>query len=204
MQLEVLVEEPSAEEVLKHILPRIVPAQTPFKLVNLGSKTQLLKRLPQRLAAYHDRLQRGEPLRIVVLIDRDNDACEELKATLERVARDVGLATKSNPDANGRFYVVNRIAIEELEAWFIGDPDALRSAFTGLPPIMSTGIFRNPDNISRGTWESLHKFLKKNGIYRNSYPKIEAARRIAPHLDLARNRSASFRTFCRGVEALFA
>lgn len=91
----------------------------------------------------------------------------------------------------------------ELESWFIGDPAALRKAFTGLPAIdANKGIFRNPDN--GGCWEALHRFLKKHGIYKSSYPKIDAARRIAPSLDLHANRSRSFRVFVQGVEALLA
>ncbi|GIV82652.1 MAG: hypothetical protein KatS3mg051_2006 [Anaerolineae bacterium] len=112
-----------------------------------------------------------------------------------------GLTTKTSPGAQGQFHVVNRIAVEELEAWFIGDPAALRQAFTGLPAIdAGRGIFRNPDN--GGTWEALHRFLKKHGIYKSSYPKIDAARRIAPKLDIQSNRSRSFQVFVQGIEAL--
>jgi hypothetical protein len=90
-----------------------------------------------------------------------------------------------------------------LESWFIGDPAALRQAFTSLPRIDErSGIFRTPDN--GGTWEALHRFLKRHGIYKSSYPKIDAARRIAPNLDLQANRSPSFRVFVQGVEALLA
>ena len=93
------------------------------------------------------------------------------------------------------------IVIEDLESWFIGDPTALRQAFSSLPRIdPNKGVFRNPDN--GGSWEALHRFLKKHGIYRSSYPKIDAARRIAPNLNVQANRSRSFRVFIDGVEAL--
>jgi hypothetical protein len=161
--------------------------------------------LGDRLTAYRKRIDNGEALRIVILVDRDGDDCTKLKAELERRAKDVGLPTKSQPDAGGRILVLNRIVIEELEAGFIGDPTALRAAFPKLPAISETsGIFRNPDNISGGTWEGLHRFLKKHGIYRSSYPKIDAAHRIAPHLDILRNRSKSFGHFVSGVEAILA
>lgn len=203
MQIDFLVEEPSAEEALRHLLPKLVRGRARWKLINMGSKDKLLKALPGRLAAYGDRIARGEPLRVVVLVDRDSDECTQLKQRLEAMARGAGLSTKSSPDPRGRFHVVNRIAIEELESWFIGDPSALRSAFGSLPAIDGNkGIFRNPDN--GGTWEALHRFLKRHGIYRNSYPKIDAARRIAPELNLQANRSRSFQVFCQGVEALLA
>lgn len=203
MRIEFLVEEPSAEEALKHLLPRLISRRAHWKLINLGSKYKLLKVLTKRLTAYRRRIEQGEDLRIVVLVDLDNDECEALKRQLEGAAQDAGLTTKSAPAANGRFLLVNRIVIEELESWFIGDPVALREAFSSLPRIdANKGIFRNPDN--GGSWEALHRFLKKHGIYKRSYPKIDAARRIAPKLDVHANRSRSFRVFVQGVEALLA
>ncbi|GMU44494.1 MAG: hypothetical protein AMXMBFR26_22870 [Porticoccaceae bacterium] len=203
MRVEFLVEEQSAEETLKHLLPRLIGQRAQWKLINLGSKYKLLKALPQRLAAYRQRITQGEDLRVVVLVDRDDDDCAVLKRQLEETARHAALSTKSAPATDGRFFVVNRILIEDLESWFIGDPNALRKAFTGLPHIdASKGIFRNPDN--GGSWEALHRFLKRHGIYKSSYPKIDAARRIAPGLDIRANRSRSFQMFVQGIEALFA
>jgi len=203
MQIDFLVEEPSAEEALRHLLPKLVRGRAHWKLVNLGSKHKLLKALPNRLAAYRDRIAQGEPLRIVVLVDRDEDDGEALKRRLEDMAKTAGLTTKHHPDSKGHFVVVNRIAVEELGSWVIGAAAALRLAFASLPAIdVSKGIFRNPDN--GGSWEALHRFLKKHGIYRNSFPKIDAARRIAPNLDLQNNRSRSFQVFVQGIEALLS
>lgn len=201
IQLEVLVEEASAEEALRHLLPRLLQGRARARVINLGSKYKLLKVLEDRLRAYQERINKGEELRIMVLVDRDDDDCVQLKARLEQAAATAGLPTKSRPDERDRFRVVNRIVVEELESWFIGDPIALRKAFTSLPAIDAVGgIFHNPDN--GGTWEVLHRFLKRHGIYRSSYPKIEAARRIAPRLNIAENRSASFRQFVAGIEAI--
>jgi hypothetical protein len=203
IQLEVLVEEASAEEALRHWLPRLLQGRARAKVINLGSKYKLLKVLEDRLRAYRVRIDKGEDLRVMVLVDRDADDCVQLKAKLEQAAAAAELPTKSKPDGNDRFRVVNRIVIEELESWFIGDPVALRKAFTSLPAInASNGIFRNPDN--GGTWEGLHRFLKKHGIYRKSFPKIDAARRIAPHMNFAANRSESFGQFVAGIEAILA
>lgn len=197
-RLDVFVEEPSAEEALRHILPTLVGGRAQVKLINMKNKGRLLRELPSRLRAYRTRIRKGEDLRVLVLVDRDDDDCEQLKRRLEQMARDAGLHTKTTPAAAG-FHVVNRIVVEELEAWFMGDTQALRSAFSSLPPLFPKS-FNNPDN--GGSWERLHRFLKKHGIYRSSYPKIEAARRIAPHMEPARNRSTSFRQFVRGLEAL--
>lgn len=201
MQIEILVEEQSAEEALRHLLPKLLKNRVRARVINLGSKYKLLKVLPERLAAYAQRIANGESLRVVVLVDRDDDACEQLKAELEGMAAAAGLSTKTSPAADGRFMVLNRIVVEELESWFIGDPSALRKAFTSLPRIeQRSGMFRNPDN--GGSWEALHRFLKRHGIYKSSFPKIDAARRIAPHMDIQQNHSRSFQVFVHGIEAL--
>jgi hypothetical protein len=202
MQIDVLLEEPSAEEALRIILPKILAGKAKFKLINMRNKSRLIGELPKRLLGYKKRLENGEDLKIVVLVDRDKDDCENLKARLERIAHDAELFTRTSPDQNGRFQVITRIAIEELEAWFIGDTEALKGAFSGLRGKAFPQSFSNPDNS--GTWEHLHRFLKRNGIYKSNYPKIEAARKIAPHMDLSRNKSRNFRHFCRGIEALLS
>jgi hypothetical protein len=202
-RIEFLVEEQSAEEALRHLLPKITKNRGRAKVLSLGSKYKMLKKLPSRLAAYRQRIESGERLRVVVLVDRDDDDCESLKGMLEKMAREAALPTKTSPDANGCFQVLNRVVVEELESWFIGDPAALQKAFGSLPKInAAAGIFRNPDN--GGTWEALHRFLTSHGIYKSGFPKIDAARRIAPHMETAGNRSKSFQTFVSGLEAMLA
>ncbi|WP_223163427.1 DUF4276 family protein [Methylococcus geothermalis] len=199
-RLEVLVEEPSMEEALRHLLPKIIGNRTGWKVINMRSKGRLMKELPDRLRGYKRRMDGGEEIKVIVLIDRDNDNCHDLKRQLEDMARNAGLQTKTAAGTGGAaFQVVNRIAIEELEAWFIGDTTALQCAFTSLRGIRFPNSFNNPDN--GGTWERLHHFLKQNGIYRNSFPKIAAARNIAKHMDPRRNRSRSFQCFLQGVVA---
>lgn len=198
-RLEVLVEELSMEEALRHLLPKIVQGRVQWKIINMRSKGRLLKELPSRLRAYRRRMDAGEPIKVVVLVDRDQDDCHDLKQRLEVMAREAGLHTKTAMGGTGNFQVVTRIAVEELETWFIGDAEALKTAFTSLRSVRFPGSFANPDN--GGTWERLHRFLKQNRIYCSSYPKIEAARKIAEHMNPARNRSGSFQVFRQGVEA---
>jgi len=47
---------------------------------------------------------------------------------LERAAVQAGLITKSGVSSDSRFQVLNRLAIEELEAWFFNDIQALHTA----------------------------------------------------------------------------
>ena len=143
-RLEVLVEEPSAEAALRHLLPKLVPVAVRRKIVNLKSKPELLKKLEARLRAYHVRVEQGEDIRILVLVDRDDDDCLVLKRRLAAAATRVGLSTRSRPDDDGRFRVVNRVVVEELESWFLGDPAAVRAAFpagrqAGVCPVPQPG-----------------------------------------------------------------
>ena len=71
-----------------------------------------------------------------------------------------------------------------------------------VAPATTTGIFAQPDVRQGKASVRLKRFLRKHGVYKGAYPKIEAARRIAVHLDPQRNRSRSFRHFVDGAGAL--
>lgn len=201
MELNIIVEEPSAEAAIKIIAPKIVPAGTKIKVVNLNSKAQLLRKLPDRLRGYAARIDNGEDIKIIILIDRDGDDCIALKQQITTMVNHAGLIDKSHN--NGQHKVVTRIVCEELEAWFLGDAAAIRSAYSSLPPINQTkGIFRQPDKPGRGTWEALAAFFRSNGLYRNNYPKIEGARKIAAKMNINENKSKSFNHFKQGVLSL--
>lgn len=176
-QLEIIVEEASMAEALRHLMPRILNNRGRWKPVQMRNKQDLLKKLPSRLRAYRKRIDNGEDLRIIVLVDQDSDDCIELKRRLEEMAREARLFTKTAPDQDGKFKVVNRIVIEELEAWFIGDVEALKAAFNSLRKANFPGSFNNPDN--GGTWERFYRFLKRHGIYRSPRAWMEAFKGVA-------------------------
>jgi hypothetical protein len=67
--------------------------------------------------------------KIVILIDKDREDCLELKEKLEIMAISSGLITKSSCQKDKSFQVLNRIVVEELEAWFFGDVQAIRQAY---------------------------------------------------------------------------
>jgi hypothetical protein len=95
--------------------------------------------------------------------------------------------------------VLNRIVVEELEAWFFGDLKALRLVYPRLPSSLANQAkFRNPDQISGGTWESLDKLLQKYG-YPQGLIKIEVAQKIAKYMNPEYNRSKSFQVFRQGI-----
>lgn len=163
----------------------------------------MLKKLPMRLKGY--RLSIHDDYCIVVLIDEDRESCLELKKQLETAAREAGLYTKSNPQQNGKFRVVNRIVIEELESWFFGDTVALHKAYPKVPESLQyRKKYRAPDAITGGTYEALERLLIRNRYYTGKLPKTEVARNIAQYMEPSRNRSKSFQVFVEGINACIA
>ena len=192
VHLEVLVEEPSMEVALGCLLPRLLGSAT-FRIHVYNGKAALLRRLPERLRAYRTMLQPG--WRILVLLDGDGDDCRTLKQVLERYAAAVDLMTKTSAIGQS-WLVLNRIAIEELEAWYFGDWRAVLAAYPRVPSrIPLRAAFRHPDAIKGGTWEAFDRILRQAGYYPDGINKLRAAQRIAPHMDPARNTSRSFQVF---------
>ena len=92
--------------------------------------------------------------------------------------------------------MVNRIAIEELEAWYFGDWKAVKSAYPRVSAtVPNRAPYRNSDAIKGGTWEAFERILQNGGYFKNGLRKVEAARTIAAHLNPDCNRSHSFVKF---------
>lgn len=198
VHLEFFLEERSAEVVLKTILPKIVSSTVSRRFHEFRGKHNLLKQLPRRLKSL--RLKIPRDWRIVVLIDEDRENCHVLKSKLEQIAHDAGFVTKSSAVQNQDFQIVNRLAIEELEAWFFGDPKAVRQAFPRVSKtIEHQAKYRNPDAIGGGTYEALERLLKR--YYRRGLTKTAVAQKIASHMEPNRNRSRSFQVFIEGLKA---
>lgn len=194
MHLELLVEEPSAAAALQNLVPRIVGDTVSYRIINFQGKPDLLAHLPQRLQGYAPWLPAD--YRIVVLIDEDREDCLVLKERLEAAAQQAGLFTKSTPTPEGLFQVINRLAIEELEAWFLGDVEAICRVYPRVPvTLASRRPFRDPDAILGGTCEALERVLQKAGYFKTGLAKIQAAREISQYMDPDRNRSKSFQVF---------
>ncbi len=200
MHIELVLEEPSAEAFLDGFLSRLLPAGTTGNPIVFQGKADLLKNLERRLKGYKRWIP--EDWRIVVLIDEDRQDCRKLKARMNAAANMAGFTTKTSAKGGG-FVVLNRIAIEELEAWFFGDPAALAIAYPGVSPHLgSNAAFRHSDAISGGTWEALERVLQRAGYYGAGLAKIEVAREMAKHMEPARNSSTSFAMFAKGLATL--
>jgi len=200
MHVEFLVEEPSAEAALQNLFPTIVGPGHTFRIHVFQGAPDLMKQLPGRLRGYRSWLP--EDWYIVVLRDVDREDCHDLKATLDNLTMQAGLVTKSAAEA-ARFQVMNRLAVEELEAWFIGDVEALCAAYPRISADLDKqSRYRVPDQIQGGTKEALHRLLQRKGYHPGGVPQIATAREISRHMDPDRNRSRSFRAFRDGLRAL--
>lgn len=196
------MEEESAVDLLRPVLSRH-PALSGWVVEyrRFQGKPDLLGSLDVVLAGYARQRARGDDVRVLVLVDRDQDDCQILKRKLEQAAARAGLVTPGSchPVAP---VLVNRIAVCELEAWYYGDWSAVRSAFpkVGTKPPRS---WRNPDNGPGKPSEHFSRLLRQAG-YRGvvEHSKREWARKIAPSLEPSRSTSASCKTFWLGIHAL--
>jgi len=194
--LDFLVEEPSMEAALRELLPKMLNGLS-FEVYVHQCKDDLLNRLPARLRGYAQ-LRRGnawyrENVRIVVIVDRDDADCEQLKEKLDEIARQAGLQGRAGATKKKPWSIVNRIAIEELEAWYFGDWEAVRQAFPRVPEsVPAQARYRDSDAIQGGTWEAFERVLQRAGYHKTGLRKIEAAREIAERMNPANNSSKSF------------
>ncbi len=91
----------------------------------------------------------------------------------------------------GRHEAVVRIACKELEAFFVGDWEAVAKAYEkpALASHARSAKYRLPDELGSPSQE-LRKAL-------SGYSKRDGARRISRHLDPVRNKSKSFHALHR-------
>lgn len=195
--IEFLVEEPSMEAFLSPLLSRCLPEGCTFRIHTHQGKPALLRKLKNRLKGYASWLPQDH--RIVVIVDMDKDQCHQLKSKLEEACVQAGLQSR-RAAGNPQWQVVTRIAVEELEAWYFGDWQAVCRAFRGVSPtVPKRSGYRNPDAIQGGTWEAFERVLKKGGHCKQGLPKVQAATAIGKHVKPERNISPSFQAFWQAL-----
>lgn len=188
---EILVEEPSMEAFLVQVLPKFIGKST-FTIHTHQGKIDFLRKLESRLRGYARWLP--NTTRIIVLVDRDDDDCKKLKRKLESDANNAGLATGTR--SKNSWQVLNRIVIEELEAWYFGNWPSVCQAFPRLrTSVINQAAYRKCDAITGGTWQALERVLQRDGYFAGGLRKVEAAQRIGEHFDHTACVSPSFIAF---------
>ena len=130
IHLEFLLEGESDEIVLGALLPKI-PAEITYAFHVFQSKQNLLKKLPERLRGYHSWLP--PDWKIVILRDTDLEDCKKLKEHIRDIVAQEDFSIFSNTNVTKKGIVIIRLAMQEMEAWFFGDAEALRQAYPRLP-----------------------------------------------------------------------
>jgi hypothetical protein len=184
-ELVFFLEEESAKEFLKGILPRFLPSDVSPIYVTFEGKNDLQKNLERKLRAWIK-----PALGFVVLQDKDHNDCIDLKAKLQELCQKSG---KSN--------TLVRIACHHLESWYIGNLTTVLPLYNINNPLkyQSKRKYRNPDALSYACEE-----LKK--LTHNQYQKINGSRRIgaAFPIDHNTNRSHSYRVFIEGIHKVIS
>ena len=190
---EFLVEERSMEAFLSAWLCQVLPEEYTFAIHAYQGKHALLGKLGDRLRGYSTWLPND--FRIVLIVDRDNDDCHQLKSRLETICDSASLRSR-HATRDLDWQIVTRIAIEELEAWYFGDWQAVCQAYPNVSPnIPSRARYRDPDAIQGGTWEAFERIMMEHGYFRQGLAKVQAATAIGRHIDAQHNRSRSFAMF---------
>jgi hypothetical protein len=214
MHIEILVEDSSGERLLAAVLPKLLGEQgAPHswrvhaykgigripKNLNVDTdpaKRILLDRLPRLLHGY-GRTPGIDA--VVIVLDTDKRNCEDFLTELK------ALAAGCNPAPNTLF----RLAIEEVEAWYLGDRQALSEAY---PRAKTDVLNRYVQDSPCDTWELLADAVYPGGsaaIKKSGWPlpgqvKHEWAEKIGPLLDPDRNVSPSFGKLRDGFRRLTA
>lgn len=208
MHFEILVEDISGKVALEKLMPNLISSEHTYiiksykgigrlpKNIHQSSdpaKRVLLEQLPKLLQGYGKTFA-GYPTEyaaaVIVVCDLDRKCLKSFRQQL------IALLSTCNPAPETRFC----LAIEEGEAWLLGDSIAVKQAFPHVK--MDVLNCYQQDSIC-GTWEVLADALYKGGakaLTMKGWQEIGAeksrwAERIAPRIDVVRNASPSFQYF---------
>jgi len=179
-QLVFFLEEPSAREMLKGLLPKLLPANVTPQYVVFEGKQDLEKRLTMRLKAWQH-----PNAKFIVMRDQDNGNCVTIKQNLVQQCT-----------ASGKPETLVRIACHELETFYLGDLNAVELAIgpSKIGNLQNKAKYRDPDRLANPSEE-----LKKLAP---DYQKVSGSRAIGPLLDINNNQSNSFNALVNGVRRL--
>lgn len=183
MHLVFLLEEKSAEILLKSILSKIFDDKTNIvvRFIPFEGKQDMQKNLKRKINDY-----RYTNSKFIILHDQDGHDCFVLKESLKELC-----------PIKDKNRLLIRIACHELESYYLADLNAVAVAFSQpkLSNLQKKRKFRNPDNLANAKEE-----LKKITNY--EYTEILGSKRIAPHLNINNEISVSFKHLISGIRQL--
>lgn len=181
-ELVFFLEEASAKALLEGLLPRMFPNGFAWRYIVFEGKQDLAKQIVRRLRGYQN-----PHAKFIVLQDQDaNPDCRNVKARLQSLCAEAG-----------RPETTVRIACRELETFYLADLAAVEAGLSlkGLAKLQAKESFRNPDRLHSPSTEL-------SRLTGGHYQKVGGSRSIAPHLDLANDRSPSFQALIRVIRRL--
>ena len=199
MHFEFFTEDQSSKEAMNILIPKLLGDEITFRVhpykglgripKNLRPNTDankriLLDRLPELLRGYGRTPDSGT---VVIICDLDGKDRQQFSAELNSVLD----SCDPKPDA------IFCLAIEEFEAWYLGDLNAIKKAY---PQIKSSILNEYENDSICGTWELLadaiyrggRKALLKKGGQAVGEQKSMWAKTISPFMDVDGNHSPSF------------
>lgn len=182
MIVEILLEEPSMENFLRVLLPKILPPNYVLDencfLRPHNGKSDLKKSIPNKIKVFSNYY---EPARVIIIHDQDSNDCKILKKSLIDLCK-----------VNGDCPVLIRIACRELESWYLGDMDAIEKVYPKFKAknFKKVAKFRNPDLLQAS------QELK---ILVPEFQKGVASKNIAKFISIDKNTSLSFSHLISGI-----
>jgi hypothetical protein len=193
------IEDQSSEKAMNILIPKMFGDEVTYKIHSYrgnggipkglkpktnANKRILLDQLPKILRGYSKAPNYGA---VVIICDLDDKDKEKFLSELQDVLN------VCNPKSNVFFC----LAIEEFEAWYLGDLKAVREAY---PKAKNNVLNRYKNDEICGTWEVLadavyqggHKELKKRGWQAIGKQKSVWAEKISPLMNVNNNSSPSF------------
>lgn len=215
MHFEILVEDQSGKKALDILVPKIIGNDHTFKVhpykgigripKNLSGKADtskriLLDQLPRLLRGYGTTFVNygnNYPAAVILVCDLDDKCLKIFRQEL------FAILDACNPKPETRFC----IAIEEGEAWFLGDIPAIKAAY---PKAKMAFLNSYGNDEICGTWERLAdavfpggaQSLSGKGWWAIGTEKSAWSERITPHMDVANNSSPSFCYFKAKLQEL--
>ncbi len=212
MHIEFLVEDSSGAKLMELLIPQIIGPYGESHTWRLHhykgeghipkglnprsdpNKRILLDQLPRLLRGYRN--TRGIDA-VVVVLDVDKRDCSSFLQELRE------LADNCDSLPNTLF----RLAIEEIEAWYLGDRNALLRAY---PHAKRDVLDRYLQDSQCDTWELLADAIYPGGsakVKKAGWPlpgqiKHEWAEKIGPFISLQHNASPSFRKLIDGLKGI--
>jgi len=211
MHFEFLIEDQSSAKAMGILIPKFLGENNTYNIHSYkgigripkglhpktdANKRILLDQLPRLLSGY-GRVPYIEYLIIICDLDDENENqfLSELNVVLN--------ACNPKPDAYFCF------AIEEFEAWYLGDLVAVRKAY---PKAKDSILSRYKNDEICGTWELLadavceggSDALIKNGKQAIGKQKSIWAEVISPHMNIDVNISPSFKNMLKQIREITA